>query len=272
MPTSADNQIATQLRDYAGWSAAPRSPALAAAIERESARLGCPSKQDYSTLLSGDRDALQALVEAAAVYESYFFREPDRLAWIRDALLIAAARRSRAPFAIWSAGCAGGEEPFTLAILASECGALDAVRITATDISQPAIARATQGRFGEWSLRGADAATRERWFAGDGESWQLDPSITRAVTFAHHNLAARSASSDGQPPAGGPFDLVVCRNVLVYFDKTLIEPVTRLLVSALAPGGTLVTGVSDPMLPVAELALDVTTIAVPGGVAYRAAR
>jgi len=185
-------------------------------------------------LFAGEARCVTALVEAAVVSETYFFRHPEQLELIREHLL-APAPRDR-PLAVWSAGCATGEEPYSLAMALLDAGrAACGDRILATDVSGRALQVARAARYGSWSLRRLDPAARRRWFEGRGAKLEVRSEVRERVEFLRHNLVR-------EPPPGEGFDLVVCRNVLIYFDPPTAAEVAARLLGAVRPGGFLVLG------------------------------
>jgi chemotaxis protein methyltransferase CheR len=204
--------------------------AAAAAVDEDPATFA-------GRVLRRDRDAVEALVEHAVVLETYFFRHPEQIAALGQHVL-----RRPGPLSIWSAGCATGEEPYTLAIALLEAGrAGTGDRILATDVSERALAAARAGTYGAWSLRRLPPRLVERWFSGDAQR-RVVPAVRELVDFRRHNLLS-------EPPPGGPFDVVLCRNVLIYFDPSVAAEVLVRLVPVLRPGGLLLLGPVE--LPIA---------------------
>jgi chemotaxis methyl-accepting protein methylase len=205
---------------------------------------------DASTFLAARVDPskgsalLARLIDEVTVKETFFLRqrqELDAIEW--TALLASANAAGRDRIAAWVAGCATGEEAYSLALLASEAFACSdpPVSILATDISDAALESARRGSYGRRSLRGVDAAARERYFASDGEKLLVGPQLRRPITFRRHNLVG-----DAIPPYGADcFDLIACRNVLIYFDGDSVERVMRSLEQALTSDGMLLLGAAD---------------------------
>lgn len=170
------------------------------------------------------------------------------------------------PLRIWSAGSASGEEPYTLAIMLRELGWPHAARILGTDISRPRLASAQRGRYTRWSLRGVSEERIARWFELRGSHFQLDPAITAAVQFAPLNLIADDYPSAATSTLGQ--DVVLCRNVLIYFDMESVALIATRLLASLAPDGWLLLGASDPPL---NGLVPCEVVMTPGGVVYRRA-
>lgn len=206
----------------------------------------------YDTLLDfyyrlryddADKRDLRALVEALCVHETYFFRELPPLVQLVDGhLREVIAKRGRAR--VWSAACATGEEPLTLAMLLADRGMLDKVQIIASDVSETVVERAREGRYGRRALRdGHPIDIAARYLERTGTGVQVAPDIRDAVTFANVNLIDPDAVT-----RLGPFDAILCRNVLIYFRDEVAVRVVDQLGRALAPGGLLVVGVSESLL------------------------
>ncbi len=226
-----------------------RRPALADAVRRASGELGLAREPFLSRLLLGDPAAVTALVEHAVVKETYFYRHPEQWASVTRLL---ATRPPEQPLSAWSAGCATGEEAYTLAMVLHDAGRRCASdRVLGTDISGRALEVARAGRYREWSLRALPATLRARHFTSEHDAHRVHEERRAAVRFAQHNLL-------GAPPPGGPFDLVACRNVLLYFKPAAARTVLGRLHAALRPGGLLLVGpIEEPLttgLPFERLA------------------
>jgi chemotaxis protein methyltransferase CheR len=178
----------------------------------------------------GDPEAVTELVEAAVVGETYFFRDREQL----DALSRLAFRPAPASdrLRIWSAGCASGEEAYSIAIALLEAGrAPGADRIVATDVSRRALDAAQAGVYGRWSVRHALAPGESRWLRPRGDGHDVAPEARASVELRVHNLL--------DPAPAGPFDVVLCRNVLIYFEPSLARDVLARIAASLRPGGWL---------------------------------
>lgn len=178
---------------------------------------------------SMDPAATQVLVESTVVAETYFGRHSEQLEALR--LELRRIPRDR-PVSVWSAGCATGEEAYTLAMLLLE-DARTAASVIATDVSAQALRTAQSARYGPWSLRGLGPLGRMRWLREDGDEWVVADELRRLVRFRRHNLIH-------DPPPGDGFDVVLCRNVLIYFDRPALDAVLRRLFGAVRPGGVVV--------------------------------
>jgi chemotaxis protein methyltransferase CheR len=197
-----------------------------------------------ATTEGGNPEIIQRLIDEVTIKETSFLRDAAQLATIEwPELLEGARRRGSEHVRVWSAACATGEEPYTLALLAAEALGSDArrVQILATDIAGVALSRARQGRYQPRALRNLDPALVARHFSADGGEFVVAPHLRQMVEFRQHNLVR-----DAIPPGGeAAFDLILCRNALIYFEAAGVERVTALLAGALRPGGTLLLGAAD---------------------------
>lgn len=177
--------------------------------------------------------------------ESYFCRELGSLEVIRDEILPALRRtlRQGEKVRMLSAACSTGEEAYTLAILALEAGLRPGeVQVTGVDLDPVALERARAGRYGPHAFRGTGDTFRERWFTPVGEAWEVRPEVRALVAFAPANLAA-----PGWAGALPPQQVVLCRNVLIYFGEEAVARAARGLYDALAPGGYLFLGHAESL-------------------------
>jgi chemotaxis methyl-accepting protein methylase len=221
-----------------------QDPALRSAIAR-----ALPSGDPAAFLhVAGNpvegRRAIARLIDEVTVKETFFFRDRqqlDAIAW--RPLLQRAQAMGSTEIRVWCAACATGEEAYTLALLACEAfaPAKPPVQIVATDISSAALDVAHAGRYRERSLRTVAPSLRHRYFERDGEPLVVGKRLRSIVQFAQHNLVTGAMP----PPGEATFDLIVCRNVLIYFDGKTADHVISGLRSALRPEGTLTLGSAD---------------------------
>jgi chemotaxis protein methyltransferase CheR len=199
----------------------------------------------YRRLLSRDAEAFDLLAGSLTVDESYFFRDRSQFQLLREKCIPQLAAQT-GRLQIWSAGCAGGQEPYSLAILCEQAGIADRTSITGTDLSSRRLQAAMRGRYSRWSLRGVTDDVIARYFDPVDVQLQLKPSIRRAVEFRQLNLADPLAWQTA--PRG--VDLLLCRNVLIYLQPDAIALAARELIASLSDRGRLLLGASDP--PIAD--------------------
>jgi chemotaxis protein methyltransferase CheR len=190
---------------------------------------------------------ISALAERLTVGETYFFRYREQFEALADALPRLASSRPQRPLRILSAACSSGEEAGTLAIVArtalpSEAGR--ASTVLGVDVNPAAIRRATRGRYSAWSLRETPDALRSRWFRARGSEWELDPAVRTMLAFEERNLS-RADEELWQPER---YDVVFCRNALMYFGEEAAAAVVSRIVRSLAPEGLLFFGPTETHL------------------------
>lgn len=206
---------------------------------------GFESLLDYYYFLRYDaeRDAELALLsEALVVNETYFFREVAPLEVLTNELLPRALARGVTP-RIWCAACSSGEEPLTLAMLLDKAGLLDRVKIVASDLSARVLEQARSGVYRRRSLRALPPGVVGRWLEGDESAMRASPRISSAIEWRQANLM-----EDGELAELGSFDVIICRNVLIYFRDPTIETVVHRLWQRLNPDGVLLVGASESLL------------------------
>ena len=231
---------------------------------------GAPVEQ--LAALPFDGPQWQAVIGALAIGETNFFRQPGWFAQLeRQILAPAIAERSLAGprrLRLWSAGCATGEEAYSLAILVARL-LRDApgweISILGSDVSAAFIGEARRGAYREWSLRDVDEFTRRQHFRQTGPGrFELLPPVRNMVSFELLNLAGNESWSD---PRLAGLDLIVCRNVLMYLAPAQQRSVAQRLIERLAPGGWLATA---PAEATAEWFAPLTPVNVPSAVLFRA--
>ncbi|HEX8274654.1 MAG TPA: protein-glutamate O-methyltransferase CheR [Longimicrobiaceae bacterium] len=237
----------------------------AAAVRRAMQRAGVGEPAAFFGLAEAGGDAWELLLEELSVGETYFFREPDQLAFLRDTVLPGLAARDGGLRA-WSAACATGEEAYTLAMLLGDAGC-SGFRVLGTDVVRGRLAAAERATYRRWSLRGVPDQTVGRWFRREGDRFRVRDAVRASVGFAPLNLAEPRRAYVAAGAWG--MDLVLCRNVLIYLDDATTRHVAARLLESLAPDGWLFLGASDP--PLAEL-VPCEVVPTGAGVAYRRPR
>lgn len=222
-------------------------------VERRAKELGYAEVASYLGDLRGRLGEAEydRLIERLTVNETYFFREEEHFQFILGQLWPAWTAHGDNPIRIWSAACSTGCEPYTLGILLRERGIVGPgrprVEILATDVNERVIREAKEGRYGEFSLRATPPHFRQKYFRREGHAYRLVPSVVEMVTFRKYNLL-----DPGTLFRGEGFQVVLCRNVLIYFDQEAKRRAVRVLTRALRSGGTLVVGRSESLFNVPE--------------------
>ncbi|MGP8154862.1 MAG: CheR family methyltransferase [Smithella sp.] len=200
----------------------------------------------YLKYLANDKSKIEvgAMVDVLTTNKTNFFRESDHLDFLRDEIV---PGLSKGPIRIWSAGCSSGEEPYSIAIVLSqsipEIEKRD-VRILATDISDRMMEQARQGLYDGESLRSVSPQLKHKYFknaeVGGVRKYRVVPILQSMVCFAKLNLME-------EWPMRGAFDVIFCRNVMIYFDKPTQENLVRRFWSMLREGGYLLVGHSESL-------------------------
>ena len=188
--------------------------------------------------------AAEAALEAMTTNETLFFRDAAPFAALAEMLREAARGRPGAPFRIWSAACATGQEAWSIVMTALETQPAPPVEVLATDVSARCLEVAERGVYGAFEMqRGVSDARRERHFDRVEAGWSVKPRLREPVRWRRHNL---------MEPLRHPhrFDVIFCRNVLIYFDTGTRAAVLARLADQLAPGGALILGGAETPLGV----------------------
>jgi chemotaxis protein methyltransferase CheR len=210
---------------------------------------GVHSFTDYSRLLDSDGHEYDRLLDALTINVTKFFRNNET--WTALAPFLAERWQARSgAVAVWSAGCASGEEAYTIAAALAETARttgqsdwLPRARVLATDIDRQSLERATAARYAAAAFSETPADVLRRWIEPEAADGTRAPvaAVRGLVTVQRHDLTT------GRPP-GGPFDLVVCRNVVIYFDRDTQERLFQVFASALRPDGLLLLGKVETLL------------------------
>jgi chemotaxis protein methyltransferase CheR len=195
----------------------------------------------------GERHELQALARALTVAETYFFRNTDQFRAFAEVVIPdrMAARASTRRLRVLSAGCASGEEPYSLAVVLRERVVEPAwdVSIRAVDVNPAMLEKAARARYSTWALRETPEEIRRRWFKAEGRDFALDESLRTSVRFQERNLA----HDDAELWTPESYDVVFCRNVIMYFTPEQAQAVVGRITRALAPGGYLFFGHAETL-------------------------
>ncbi|HHY12153.1 MAG TPA: protein-glutamate O-methyltransferase [Firmicutes bacterium] len=208
--------------------------------------LGLNSFSEYLRWVANDASGkeLGAMVDSLTTNLTSFFRERPHFVYLTEKM--SSLEVKRVPrLRIWSAGCSSGEEPYSIAMILrdlwSDIDAMD-VRILATDISSNMIRLARQGTYSAQKLEKVPFTFRQKYFGkvntAKDEKYQVKPEVSRLVYFRRHNLT-------GPWPMKGPFEVIFCRNVMIYFDRVAQQELASRFYNILSPGGVLIVGHSE---------------------------
>ncbi|MGA9596742.1 MAG: protein-glutamate O-methyltransferase CheR [Acidimicrobiia bacterium] len=201
---------------------------------------------DEAELLAGLRrdPALRArMIDALTINVTSVYRNASAWDLLRKEFLPGMGHRVK----MWSAGASTGAEAYSMAIVAKENG--QTADITATDIDQRSLDKAVLGRYSKQELNEVPTDIRAKYFTEDDDEWVVDPTLRRSIRFAKHDLLA-------EPAVGSRFDLIACRNVVIYFSAAAQRDLHRKLAAALRPGGVLFIGGAERVAEPEALGLE----------------
>ncbi|MFZ4579280.1 MAG: CheR family methyltransferase [Myxococcota bacterium] len=228
---------------------------LARSIEARSRAAGEAGLAAYGERLQSDPAEASALVTSLGIHHSEFFRDPLAFALLEQRVLPDMLEAQRASggreLRVWSAGCAAGQEAYSVTLLLMELSASreerPRFRVFATDSSEEHLARARQGRYSEADLRHVRLAQLRRWFSATGHEHQIARELRDRVDFSRYDLLDPDSCC---PPASifGEFDVILCCNLLFYYRHAVRLQILDKLQRCLVPGGVLVTSESEAQI------------------------
>lgn len=192
---------------------------------------------DYARIIENDTDAMATFLDRMTINVSELFRNPEKWQEMREKILPPrvneAAARNR-PLRVWSAGCSFGAEPYTLAMILNEIAPGQRLVLLASDIDEKILAKARKGVFQEPDIKNVPPDLRARFLIKEGEAWQVSANLRSRITFRRHNLLADPFEKD--------FDVICCRNVVIYFTDDAKDRLYQRFNDSLRPGGVLFVG------------------------------
>jgi chemotaxis protein methyltransferase CheR len=189
------------------------------------------------------------LIDELTTNETYFFRERSQLQALVGEIFVELQEerrgRRRGPITVWSAGCSSGEEPYSIVVLANEAGMVPGkdLHVYASDISRRMLRKARQGLYREASFRETEPALRQKYFSEKDGLWRISDEVKKHVDFIHLNLIDRTKIS-----LLGAMDVILCRNVIIYFDVENKRKVIQTFHEKLRPSGHLLLGHSESLI------------------------
>jgi chemotaxis protein methyltransferase WspC len=206
------------------------------------AALGIDDPERFVAIVRSDRAERDRLVEEVIVAESWFFRDRQVFAFVADFAVTLASLPGRVPVRILCAPCASGEEPYSVAMALLDAGLTPGqFVIDAIDVSYAALDRAHRGRYSANAFRNTDNSFRDRWFRVDGSGAVIDDAVRAGVRFAWANLLDDNFGADRDR-----YDVIFCRNLLIYLTAEARGRVEQTVNRLLRPDGILVLGAAEP--------------------------
>lgn len=197
---------------------------------------GFHSFHEYFAAISSDRKLLDEFLDRMTINVSEFFRNGKRWEVLEKKLLPKLIEKNK-NLKIWSAACSTGEEPYTIAMILSKFMPLSQVKILATDIDENVLSRAKVGVYPERSLNEVPSDIKKKYFTQDGSFYKVSEEIKGTVSFKKQNLLA--------DPFGSSYDLIVCRNVLIYFTEEAKDILYKKFSGALKTDGIFFVGSTE---------------------------
>jgi len=236
--------VIAMLRERSGLDPGALGPnAIETAVAARQRAIGIEDSWNYAARLASDSNEFQALTEDLSVPETWFFRGGMDLFAHLAGVVRNAARSPARPFRILSAPCSTGEEPYSLAIaLAEACVPPSAWNLEGVDLSGRALDQARVGGYREFSFRQTDPAIRNRYFRLVDGRWEIEPAIRERLQLHQGNMIEPAVLA-GEPP----YDLIFCRNLLIYLHATARAQLLANLDRLLAPEGFLCAGHAEPL-------------------------
>ncbi|MFL5312096.1 MAG: CheR family methyltransferase [Myxococcales bacterium] len=234
-----DERVLERLTECAArWTGFSRDAILPDAIRRAVHSLRADPEEVVARSAAHDPAVVHALCQAVSVGETFFFRHPDQFRWVLQDWIPELLAAKRPGVRAWSAGCATGEETYSIAACLLDAMPRDAsVEVLGTDLLDRNIAAARDALYGAWSRRPSAPQLHPLYREEAGGKARIEERVRKVARFQLHNLLEKA-------PAG-PFDLVFCRNVLVYFSPEAVRVAVQHLVEVLAPGGAVLFGPMD---------------------------
>ncbi|RRJ66333.1 protein-glutamate O-methyltransferase CheR [Paenibacillus oralis] len=204
---------------------------------------------DFYAAMMGNKALFYEFLDKMTINVSEFWRNPNRWEVLRDKILPELSKDG-GKLRVWSAACSTGEEPYTLTMILADLGLLPRTYLLASDIDDGALAKAQEGLYLERSLKDVPKDVAQRYFSPEGALYRFDAKLKKAVTFKKQNLLL-DRFEEG-------FDLIVCRNVMIYFTEEAKQSLYHKFAEALRPGGVLFVGSTEQIFSPGQYGLEAT--------------
>jgi len=202
--------------------------------------------KSFISLITNDKTIYRKFLDHITINVSEFYRNPNH--WeVMERDIIPSLLKDRNALRIWSAGCSTGEEPYSLAIMCKEKRFNLADKILATDIDSDVLEKAGNGLYGAKTIQGIPAGAADRYFVHEGEFYRVRDELKSSIKFERQDLL--------KDAFGKGFDLILCRNVVIYFTEETKQKLYRKFADALRPGGVLFIGSTEQIFQARELGL-----------------
>ncbi|MFN4199672.1 MAG: CheR family methyltransferase [Fervidobacterium gondwanense] len=220
-------------------------------IEMLIRKYNCKSYKEYFDLIMKDNKKKDEFLDKLTINVTEFFRNPEKWEELKKTFLPELLKESGARFKAWSAGCSSGEEPYSLAILLEELKAPLTAKVLATDIDMGVLTRAQIGEYEERSMVSTPLEYIQKYFIVRDGKYVVKPNVKARVQFKRHNLL--------QDPFEKGLDMIMCRNVVIYFEMEAKDQLYRRFAESLRPGGILFVGNTERIFNYRNLGLEVAS-------------
>ncbi|MCR4716660.1 MAG: protein-glutamate O-methyltransferase CheR [Lachnospiraceae bacterium] len=211
-------------------------------IEALIARHKLSGFQDFVGAIKTDKDLYEDFLSYLTINVSEFYRNPVQWKTLENTMLPRLLQKTNGrPLKVWSAACSTGDEPYSLVMLLAKSMPIERVTVDATDIDKQILEKAQQGIYNGKSLKGLPDEYKKKYFEQIGrDSFKISDDVKKRVKFRQHNLLADKYQTG--------YDLILCRNVMIYFTEEAKEEIYRNFYKSLTPGGVLFVGSTEQMI------------------------
>ncbi|GAE03180.1 chemotaxis protein methyltransferase CheR [Clostridium botulinum B str. Osaka05] len=200
-------------------------------------RVGVNSVEEYINLLKKDKDQRIKFLDFITINVSEFFRNPEIFDELEKKIKVELLNNTSGSLKIWSAACSIGAEPYSLSIIMDEISPNKKHKIIATDLDMTILQRAKEGIYAQAEIKNVKKERLEKYFTKEGEKYKIKSSIKNVVTFKKHDLILDNYEKD--------FNLIVCRNVVIYFNQDIKDNIYKKFSESLKKGGLLFVGATE---------------------------
>ena len=206
-------------------------------IDTLATKNGAKSYAEFVQMIKTDKEKFEQFVNFLTINVSEFYRNPDQWKLMDEQVIPKIIKEQKRPIKIWSAACSTGDEPYSLAMAFSKHIPLSDIKIMATDIDKQVIEHAKVGLYAEKSIAAVPDDLKKKYFTKIGNSYQISDDIKKCVTFKEHNLLKDKYTKD--------YDLILCRNVVIYFTDEAKEMIYKNFFNSLKTHGVLFIGSTE---------------------------